>query len=59
MTDITTYFIPDLRQDIEKLPAGSTQADMLERINLLSALVNKLIMDNIGDDGEPLPARTK
>lgn len=53
------YFIPELRQELTELPAGSSTQDILDRVNLLSRLLNRLLVDAIGDDGTTPEARTK
>lgn len=56
---IETTFVPDLRTPIRPLPLEATLADLIERVNLLSLLLDQSIVDLIGDDGEPIETRER
>lgn len=55
--DVETAFIPELRQPIPELPPDATLAVLIERVNLLSALIDQSILDLIGDTGETIETR--
>jgi hypothetical protein len=54
-TEITNYFVPDLREDIGDLPASPTQQELIDRINLLSNIIDQMLADVTGDTGEGPP----
>lgn len=54
-TEITNYFVPDLREEIGDLPATPTQQDLIDRINLLSNIIDQILADVTGDTGEAPP----
>lgn len=56
---IETTFVPDLRTPIRPLPPEATLADLIDRVNLLSLLLDQSIVDLIGDDGEPIETRER
>jgi hypothetical protein len=58
-TDVTNYFVPDKRQEIGDLPTSPTQQDLIDRINLLSNIVDQMLIDVIGDTGEEIPVERK
>lgn len=58
-TDVTNYFVPDKRQEIGDLPSNPTQQDLIDRINLLSNIVNQMLIDVIGDTGEDIPPEAR
>lgn len=59
MTDVTSYFIPDQRPDLPPLPSDATPDQVRERVDLLAALINRMLPDLLGDDGTRPEARTK
>ena len=52
MTDVTPYFIPDQRQDLPPLPTDATPEQMRERVDLLASIINRILPELLGDDGE-------
>lgn len=56
--DIESYFVPDLRTEIQELPSTATQSEIVDRVNLLSTLMNRILADLIGDDGTEPQQRT-
>ena len=56
MTDVTPYFIPEQRQDIDPLPADATPEQVRERVDLLAAIINRILPELMGDDGGERPA---
>lgn len=58
-TDVTNYFVPDKRQGIGDLPSSPTQQDLIDRINLLSNIIDQMLIDVIGDTGEDIPPEAK
>lgn len=55
---IETMFVPELRRPIDPLPADATLAQVIERVNLLSLILDQSVADLIGDDGQTIETRT-
>lgn len=55
---IETMFVPELRRPIDPLPADATLAQVIERVNLLSLILDQSVADLIGDDGQNIETRT-
>ncbi len=46
---IEDKFVPDLKADTPALATTATLADVIERVNLLTKMVDQLVTDIIGD----------
>ena len=55
---IETNFVPELRRPLDPLPPDATLADLIERVNLLSLILDQSVVDLIGDDGQTIETRT-
>lgn len=55
---IETMFVPELRRPLDPLPADATLAQLIERVNLLSLILDQSVADLIGDDGQTIETRT-
>lgn len=56
--EIETMFVPELRRPLDPLPADATLAEVIERVNLLSLILDQSVADLIGDDGQTIETRT-
>ena len=56
--EIETTFVPELRRPLDPLPADATLAQLIERVNLLSQILDQSVVDLIGDDGQTIETRT-
>lgn len=55
--EIETMFVPELRRPLDPLPADATLAQLIERVNLLSLILDQSVADLIGSDGEVVETR--
>jgi len=55
--EIENAFVPDLRRPMDPLPDDATMKDLIDRVNLLSALADQSIVELIGTDGEQIIER--
>ena len=55
---IESMFVPELRRPLDPLPADATLAQVIQRVNLLSLILDQSVADLIGDDGQTIETRT-